>query len=322
MIKVGILGTGDISHDFCSSTKLIKEYQVKAVYNRDINKAKEFALKYNIKNAYDNYQLLLDDDIDTIYVGLPNSLHYSYSKEAILAKKNVLIDKPITSNLKELDDLIYHAEINNVQIYEITRVLTLPHYARLKKDIDINDVKFVNIDFCKYSRKYDSYLNGELPNVFNPLFSGGALYDLGVYGLHFAIDMFGMPNDYKYYCNKLDTGIDINGIIILKYDNFYVNINISKNSNGFNSLMIQGSKDSYYSLEAVSLLKNIRHINKNKEETNLVNIQEYSNFYYNLIDIRDNLLGNNYRNKLEQSRNVILLMEKLRLENNILFKED
>ena len=46
-------------------------------------------------------ELLNDQEVDTVYVALPNHLHFEYAKQALLANKNVILEKPLTSTYKQ-----------------------------------------------------------------------------------------------------------------------------------------------------------------------------------------------------------------------------
>ena len=125
-MKIGTIGTGFIVDTFMEAVDIVDNVDVTAVYSRTQEKASEFANKYNIEKTYTSIEdMLKDDEIDTIYVASPNSLHYTYSLQALQAKKNVICEKPFTSNVKELDHLIMEAKQQNVFLWEaITNIYT------------------------------------------------------------------------------------------------------------------------------------------------------------------------------------------------------
>ena len=106
-MKLGILGTGMIVKDVLT---MYHELGVEKTYLFSTKKSKSQALelmeKYHLDKVYTDYDELLQSDVDTIYCALPNHLHYEFSKKALENGKNVIIEKPITANNKELEDLI------------------------------------------------------------------------------------------------------------------------------------------------------------------------------------------------------------------------
>ena len=86
-MKLGIIGSGMIVHDLLSFIEIIDEIELTAILGRKESKKKIEALvnKYHIKKSYYDYdELLKDEEIDTIYIALPNHLHYEYTKKALL----------------------------------------------------------------------------------------------------------------------------------------------------------------------------------------------------------------------------------------------
>ena len=258
-MKIGICGTGDISHLFMKSANELK-LEVKAVYHREKIKAQRFAEEYLIQFYFDNLNDFLLSDFDTVYVGLPNQLHYETAKKCILLNKNVLLEKPVTLRLKEFEELIQLAQQHHVFLLEVDRVEHLPAYQIIKEKIQKIDM--IQIDYCKRSRRYDDYLNGNLPHIFDRECGGGALYDLGVYALHFVIGILDIPIEYNYTALIGRGNVDMAGILVMKYKNCIVNVSLSKISHGESRVLIHGNEVQIKSNSAPSLLRGINIINK------------------------------------------------------------
>jgi predicted dehydrogenase len=79
-------------------------------------------------------------------------------------------------------------------------------------------------------------------NIFDPAFSGGCLYDLNIYNLHFVIGLFGRPQAVHAYANKAFNGIDTSGTVVLKYDDFIATCSAAKDSASPSFQIIQGEK--------------------------------------------------------------------------------
>ena len=110
-MKLGIIGSGMIVHDFLKTADKINNLELTAISStvRSKDIARELANQYGIKKTYtDNEKMMVDPDVDTVYVAVPNFLHYEIAKEALEHGKNVICEKPFvesTEHAKELKQL-------------------------------------------------------------------------------------------------------------------------------------------------------------------------------------------------------------------------
>lgn len=220
-MKLGILGTGMIVKDLLHT---IDSLNIDEVYLLATEKSKEMAQKmadeHHFKGVFTNYDELLKTDVDTIYVALPNFLHYSFSKKALEAGKNVICEKPFTSNYKEAEELAALAEKKHLIIIEAMTVHYLPAVQAIKKDLSqLGNLKIVSLNYSQYSSRYDRFKEGIILPVFDVHKSGGALYDLNVYNVHFIVELFGQPKSVDYLAN-IAQDIDTSGILTLDYGSF------------------------------------------------------------------------------------------------------
>ena len=98
MLKLGIIGTSWISHEFITAAYQTGHYHLQAVYSRKMKTAQEFCEPYGAISCYTDFIDFLDSELDVIYIASPNSLHFAQAKLAILAKKHVIIEKPAVTN--------------------------------------------------------------------------------------------------------------------------------------------------------------------------------------------------------------------------------
>ena len=110
VMKLAVIGSGMIVNEFLSIVPYLNNIKINGIYGRkkSYEKLNKIKKQNNIKNIFYNYEELLKSDIDTVYICLPNNLHFEFSKKALEANKNVIVEKPITSNYKEakiLNDL-------------------------------------------------------------------------------------------------------------------------------------------------------------------------------------------------------------------------
>ena len=105
-MKLGILGTGMIVKDLLTTINKLKIESISILGTEQTKKETTILAKqYHLDHCYYDYDEMLRSEIDTVYVALPNHLHFSFAKKALLKGKHVIMEKPITSNVKELEEL-------------------------------------------------------------------------------------------------------------------------------------------------------------------------------------------------------------------------
>lgn len=97
-MRIGIAGNGSIVRRFlkdASGAETVKTTSI-CVRERSRDKGEELAREYGMKVYTDYEEFLREGDMDTVYVGLINTQHYPYAKQALLAGKHVICEKPLT----------------------------------------------------------------------------------------------------------------------------------------------------------------------------------------------------------------------------------
>ena len=229
MLKLGIIGTGAISHHFIDAAHTSGEYQLVAVYSRKIETAEKFASPYQDVTLFDQLEDFFKHPFDVVYIASPNSLHFSQAKIALVAGKHVILEKPAVTQPKEWKDLLQTAQKNQRFIFEAARNYHEEAFATIKDFLADKHVLGADFNYAKYSSKMPELLAGNTPNVFSNRFAGGALMDLGIYPLYAAIRLFGNPTRATYQAQQLDNSIDLNGDGILSYPDYQVHIKAGKN---------------------------------------------------------------------------------------------
>ena len=229
MLKLGIIGTGAISHHFIEAAHASGQYQLAAVYSRNLETAEQFARRYSNVQLFDQLDAFLMSSFDVVYIASPNSLHYSQAKTALLSDKHVILEKPAVTKPEEWKDLVQTAQDNQRFIFEAARNYHEDAFATIKSFLADKQVLGADFNYAKYSSKMPNLLAGNTPNVFSDRFAGGALMDLGIYPIYAAVRLFGKPTHATYQAQKLDNSIDLNGDGILSYPNYQVHIKAGKN---------------------------------------------------------------------------------------------
>jgi len=222
-MKLGIIGSGMIVQDFLSFAPEIEGLEIMAicVTPKSEEKGKKLCNNYNISTCYTNFDVMLKDErINVVYIAVPNHLHYFFAEKSIKANKHVICEKPFTSNVKEMQSLIYLAKEKDVILLEAVSTHYLPNTVHIRQCLEkLGNIKIVTANYSQYSSRYDDFKNGIIQPAFDPKMSGGALMDLNIYNINFVVSLFGKPNAVNYEAN-IENGIDTSGILTLSYDAF------------------------------------------------------------------------------------------------------
>lgn len=243
-MKLGIIGTGTIVEEVLPVLAEKKHITLYAICSTKRSVQKMLALKeqYDISKGYDDYAALLSDKgCDTIYVAVPNHLHYEYARLALEAGKHVILEKPLTSHIKEAQALSALATKKHLFLFEAITTMYSAHFQKIKSLLPrIGDLKLVSCNFSQYSRTYNDFLAGSIKPVFDVSKSGGVLMDLNCYNVHFTAGILGAPSAVSYH-TVIEQGIDTGGILVMDYDNCNAVCIASKSSSAPCGCQLQGS---------------------------------------------------------------------------------
>ncbi|MFB8447062.1 Gfo/Idh/MocA family protein [Enterococcus hirae] len=210
----GIIGLGNIAHEFAEHFDQ-ETSELAAVASRTMDKAEAFAQRYHIPKAYGNYQEMLNDqEIDIIYIAVPNRQHSQHIMEALVANKHVLCEKAITMNKKELTEAMKLAEEKNLVLAEAMTIFNMPLYQQLRSLIDTNKLGALKM----IQAPFGSYKDPDPTNrFFNPELAGGALLDIGTYAVSFArFFLSSQPEVIASTMVPFETGVDEQSVTILR----------------------------------------------------------------------------------------------------------
>lgn len=326
-MKLGIIGSGMIVKDFLEIIPYLNGVELSAIYGRKSSEEKLNKLKteHNIKEIFYDYEKLLKSDIDTVYIALPNNLHFEFSKKALEANKNVIVEKPITSNYTEAKILSNLARERRLFIFEAITTEYLPNYLKIKELLPkLGDIKIVQCNYSQYSSRYNSFKEGKVLPAFDPVFSGGALMDINIYNIHYVVGLFGKPKNIEYYPN-IEREIDTSGILILDYDKFKCVCIGAKDCKAPISNNIQGDNGCIYIDTPVNSCENFKVI-MNDGTTTVFNENKYNNrmvseFIEFVNTINNNDLERCYK-MLDHSLIVSEVQTIARKKAGIVFKSD
>jgi len=220
-IRIALIGAGYIADFHARGLQSIDHVEIVAVVAKELQEAKDFALKYDIQDAFSDISDLLNNDtIDGVIIGTPNQFHAPYAIEFLKNGKDVFLEKPMGISGEEGRQIDEASK-------KFNQLVMVGHMWRF--DIDTNYLK-------------DYVASGKLGKVFKTkgygvhenwgpsgwftikkLAGGGALADMGVHAIDTIRYIIGDPKPIKVYAristNFGDYDVDDTGIIIITWDN-------------------------------------------------------------------------------------------------------
>ena len=199
-----------------------------------------FAGKYGCKKAYGSYaDLVADKKVDLIYVATPHSEHYENVKMCLEAGKPVLCEKAFTLNAAQAEELVRIAAEHKVFLAEAMWTRYMPMLTTIREVIGsgiIGEPKTLTANL--------GYVIGSKERLTNLALGGGALLDVGVYTINFALMIFGHNiSKIASCCTFTETGVDEQNAICLQYyDGKVANLNSSMVSLSDRQGIIYGTK--------------------------------------------------------------------------------
>lgn len=207
-----VIGTGVIANEMAQAL-LKMDKKLYGVANRTQAKAIDFAKKYGVKKVYDEIDEVFDDEnVDIIYLATSHNTHYQFMKKALEHGKHLFVEKSITLNSRELDEMIALAKEKNLILAEAMTIWHMPIYKELWKIVqsgELGKMQIMTVNFGSF-KEYD--MNNRF---FNMNLAGGALLDIGVYALS-AVRSFmsKQPNEIVSQVKFAPTGSDEQATIV------------------------------------------------------------------------------------------------------------
>lgn len=213
-VNIGIMGTGNIASIMAETIKRMKGARFYAAASRQKIRAEVFVGKHGGKKAYGSYEeLVKDSKVDLIYIATPHSEHFENAKLCLMNGKPVLCEKAFTANEYQAEELFRIAQENGVFITEAMWTRYMPMLTTIREVVGsgvIGEPKTLTANL--------GYVIDKVERLQDPALAGGALLDVGVYTLNFALMIFG-NNIGKIHscCTYTDTGVDQQNTITIQY---------------------------------------------------------------------------------------------------------
>ena len=211
----GIIGLGKIANTFAEDLVQVENCQLYAVASRSREKAQQFASALKAEKAYASYdELILDQDVDVVYIATPHAFHFKWAMKCLQAKKHVLCEKPMCLNLKQTQTLINEAKAQNCFLMEAIWTRFMPATKKLLELLQenkIGKITSIEADFG-FKPKYD-----ESSRLFNKALGGGSLLDIGIYPIFLSLLCLGKPSDIIALARKTPTQVDASCHMLFNY---------------------------------------------------------------------------------------------------------
>lgn len=185
-MKLAILGPGGIARSMAAAAAGLDEVELYAVGSRTYEKAKAFADKWGFEKAYGSYEEMLQDpQVELVYVATPHSHHYQYAKMCLEYGKHVLVEKAFTVNAAQAEELMEMARRKGLLLAEAIWTRYMPS-RKMIDDLVASGV----IGTVTSLTANLGYVLPHVERMQEPALAGGALLDLGVYPINFALMVF------------------------------------------------------------------------------------------------------------------------------------
>lgn len=215
-MRIGVLGTGGIVRGVTPTLHKMSDMECYAIASRNQERAEWAAKEYGYQKAYGSYEALVaDPEVDLVYVATPHSRHYEDMKLCIAHGKAVLCEKSFTMNRAQAEEIKRLAAEAGVYVAEAIWTRYMPSRQLIQEKLDsgiIGDVSTLTANL--------SYIISQNHRITAPELAGGALLDVGVYGINFALMHFGEELErIESSVQMTDTGVDAMESITLHYKN-------------------------------------------------------------------------------------------------------
>ncbi|MEZ3155355.1 Gfo/Idh/MocA family oxidoreductase [Microbacterium sp. BWR-S6Y] len=201
----GILATGGIAHAFTSDLRTAG-LDVTAVGSRSLDSARAFAAQYDIPHAHGSYEeLVADPDVDIVYIATPHPSHVDNALLTLEHGKHVLVEKPFTLNAPEAAAIRDKAAEKGLLAMEAMWTRYLPHMVRIREILAAGTLGEIRLVSADHTQKISTDPTHRLNDL---ALGGGALLDLGIYPISFAVDVLGLPERISALARLSDADSD------------------------------------------------------------------------------------------------------------------
>ena len=317
-----VLGTGVIANEMAATLQKMGK-RLYAVGNRTHSKAVAFAEKYGVEKVCDTIdEMFTDPNVDIIYITSPHNTHYGFMKQALGNGKHLLVEKSITLNSAELEEMVALAREKGLVLAEAMTIWHMPLYKKLWEIVQsgqLGKVQMITMNFGSF-KKYDM-----TNRFFNRDLAGGAMLDIGVYALSIVRSFMAQkPEKLLSQWLPAPTGVDEQATVLLQNDlGQMATVALSMHSKQPKRAMISCEKGYIEIMEYPRADKAII-VDAETGETETVEEGKTANaLYYEMTDMEQAIqTGDHSAMRLEFSRDVMDIMTRLRQQWGLTYPEE
>ncbi len=249
-MKLGILGTGVIAYKVAQTLKQMDEIECYAVASRTLENALAFKRELGFEKAYGSYKEMVEDpNLELVYVTSPHSHHFEHMMLCMEHGKAVICEKAFTLNAEQATAVMDYSRTHGVFAAEAIWTRYMPS----RKIID-DFLKSGAIGEVKALTANLSYLTEHRERMHRPDLAGGALLDVGVYGINFAMMHFGDDID------RIESSVKMTSSGVDEMENmtlFYKDGRMAMLSAGMNAL--SDRQGVFYGTKGYAIVENINN---------------------------------------------------------------
>lgn len=213
-MKLGFLGAGNISGMVAPAVQSVKSICRVAVVARNLSDAQQFAERWGFEKAYEGYEALLaDPEVEVVYIGTPHAFHYEQIMRCLEHGKGVICEKAFCLNAEQTARVIAYSREKGLFLAEAMWTRFMPSRRAIEtllKSGAIGTPRMLTANLC--------YPIDDKPRLTRPELGGGALLDVGIYPLNFALMCFGEQiAGVSSEVHLHETGVDGMESITLRY---------------------------------------------------------------------------------------------------------
>ncbi len=215
-VRWGVLSTALINDKVLTAARLSDAVDVVAIASRDGGRATEVATRWGIDRSYGEYDALLaDEDVEAVYVPLPNGMHHGWTLRALAAGKHVLCKKPYSRHPEEVMEAFDFADRAGLVLSEAFMYRYHPQIAALQRMVReeerIGELRLISAAFSWPACARDDIR-------FDAALDGGSLMDVGVYCINAARMLAGEPISVAAQQVVGPTGVDESFAAVMAFD--------------------------------------------------------------------------------------------------------
>ena len=175
--------------------------------------------------------------MDAVYVATTHNDHHTPALLAIEAGTPVLVEKAFTQNVAQAQQVIDAARAKGVPVMEAMWARFLPHQNEIKAIIERGEIGEIVAVEADHGQSL-----AHVERMWNPDLAGGALLDLGVYPIAFAVDILGVPANVTAVGHLRDTGVDNQVSMVFQYERALATLHTSMEARTANVAMVAGTE--------------------------------------------------------------------------------